>query len=1005
MGRLLFVVIVAALVAVIPTLVTAADWPAYAADASRSGYTAEALPGAMRLTWTFRSAHAPAPAWPRSKRMTFDRAFQPVCAKGAVFFGSSADGKVHALDLRTGRTKWEFFTGGPVRFAPAVWRDTLFVASDDGYLYALSVADGSLQWKFRAAPAADLVLGNMRVISKWPVRGGLAVRDDTVYFGAGIWPSEGVYLYAIDAGTGKVKWKNADSGSLVMKQPHGASATSGVSAQGYLAVSDERVFVASGRAVPACFDRNTGRFEYFELNSNGKHGGGATVALADAFLSGGMLFDAKNGRRIEGFAGQDSLPAIASSPDGVVVAGQGTLVGSKFTDKTRKDRRGGQTTYRGLARQWAASIGMPAASVIVAGGEAVCGGPGRVVVVDMAAAKIVQDFSGLEGTVCGLAYSDGNLIASTSAGRIYCFSARKPTGTGVIAGADRPSPTGGVHAVAAAKEIVAKTGVRVGYCVDLGCGDGALAVELARQTELYIIAIEPDPALFAKTRAMLDRAGLWGERVIVLNRDPAATGLPDYIATVVVSGRSMLDAAAATMPFAEARRIQRPYGGVVCTGAIGKVRAAVRGPLAGAGVWTHQYADAGNSLCSTDTLAKGPLTMAWFRDIDIELPNRHRRGPSPLFDAGRLFCAGRQEVLAVDAYNGRELWRFAVKDLLSLLTGYGVTTTGSVFCLGDGKLFVRKAGKCYCLDVATGKLLRTFVVPDASDSAWGYLAYSDGRLYGSEADTAYVLPDRRGGSPDHLTESRTVFAMDPKTGAVLWQYESSDSIRHNAIAIDDRSVYLIDRQRFRPDLRADSYRAEKGALTPPTGTLVALDKATGEVRWRNTENIFGTTLSVSDAHDTLVMAYQYTFLKLPSERRDRMAAFNSLTGRIRWDKRLRNRRSRPLINGKRLYRDGEAWDLLTGAMTSFKFDRTYGCGHLSGSRNLLLFRSGTVGYYDLTDPAKGVQNYGGIRSGCFVNIIAVGGIVLAPDTVEHCQCSYLNKAWIALQPRRDIGRD
>ena len=32
--------------------------------------------------------------------------------------------------------------------------------------------------------------------------------DDIVYFAAGIWPSEGIYLYALDASTGKVIWVN-----------------------------------------------------------------------------------------------------------------------------------------------------------------------------------------------------------------------------------------------------------------------------------------------------------------------------------------------------------------------------------------------------------------------------------------------------------------------------------------------------------------------------------------------------------------------------------------------------------------------------------------------------------------------------------------------------------------------------------------------------------------------------------------------------------------------------
>jgi len=52
--------------------------------------------------------------------VAYDRAFQVVGAGQTIFFASSADDKVYALDARTGRTRWMFFTEGPVRFAPCV---------------------------------------------------------------------------------------------------------------------------------------------------------------------------------------------------------------------------------------------------------------------------------------------------------------------------------------------------------------------------------------------------------------------------------------------------------------------------------------------------------------------------------------------------------------------------------------------------------------------------------------------------------------------------------------------------------------------------------------------------------------------------------------------------------------------------------------------------------------------------------------------------------------------
>jgi hypothetical protein len=161
--------------------------------------------------------------------MPFDRAFHTVIVGDTLLFGSSADGKVHALNAATGEERWTFLTGGPVRFAPTVWRDRAFVVSDDGYLYCLGTQDGRLLWKLRGGPGDSMVLGNGRLISRWPARGGPVAADGVVYWAAGIWPSEGVFIYAVDALTGKVVWCNKTAGGLFMPQPHPtANAYSGV---------------------------------------------------------------------------------------------------------------------------------------------------------------------------------------------------------------------------------------------------------------------------------------------------------------------------------------------------------------------------------------------------------------------------------------------------------------------------------------------------------------------------------------------------------------------------------------------------------------------------------------------------------------------------------------------------------------------------------------------------------------------------------------------------------
>jgi len=262
-------------------LAFAGSWPAYRADAARTGYTSETLPDELALQWVYESRHPPQPAWRGDDtRMSFDDVYQPIVAHGRIYFGSSADGKIYALDAATGAEEWVFYTDAPVRFAPAVWRDRLFAVSDDGYLYCLKAETGVLLWKQRGGPDGGMVLGNGRMVARRPTRGGPAIEGDVVYFAAGIWPTEGIDVHAINAATGKSIWTNDTAGGMEMNQPHPtARAVSGISAQGYLAAAGDNLFIPTGRAVAAALSRRDGAFRYFHLQKYGQFGGAAICSM------------------------------------------------------------------------------------------------------------------------------------------------------------------------------------------------------------------------------------------------------------------------------------------------------------------------------------------------------------------------------------------------------------------------------------------------------------------------------------------------------------------------------------------------------------------------------------------------------------------------------------------------------------------------------------------------------------------------------------------------------
>ena len=190
-----------------------------------------------------------------------------------VYYGSSVDNTVYCVAADSGDIHWQFVTSGPIRLAPTVVDGRVYVGSDDGQVYCLNAHNGERIWQLRAGPRDERILARGRMTSRWPVRTGVLVDDGIAYFGAGIFPHETVYLYAVNAETGDVIWMNDE----ISQRDAGRD---DLSPQGYLLATNERLFVPSGRTLPAAFDRATGEFLH-KQKGGGKQIGGSDAQLVD----------------------------------------------------------------------------------------------------------------------------------------------------------------------------------------------------------------------------------------------------------------------------------------------------------------------------------------------------------------------------------------------------------------------------------------------------------------------------------------------------------------------------------------------------------------------------------------------------------------------------------------------------------------------------------------------------------------------------------------------------
>ena len=439
-----------------PVPAPAGDWPQWRFDAGRTAASPEELPARLSLRWT-RQLPPPRPAWPKYPRLQFDAAYEPVVMGKTMFVPSMLTDSVTALDIETGAERWRFYAEGPVRFAPLAWQGKVYCVSDDGVLTCLDAAEGRVIWTFRGLPGGRKdrkVLGNERLISFWPARGGPVLAGGTVYFAAGIWPFAGVYIHAVDAETGKAVWSNADSGrikdglfdhALIL----GDRGVAGLAPQGYLTAVGEKLIVPCGRALPGFLDRKTGALEPYITGWGGRvnlmKGSWYAAAAGDYFAHTGDLCELATRAHLEvdpanhkelgepremvltadamyfsrpvNRSPRESYRPVGAGHEAIVaydLSGPTVRVGK---DPKREDWK--RATFKQL---WQLDSALKVH--IKAGGRLYGGAPGTVAAVDIPAQggrPKVSWQAEVRGTPARMLAADGKLFVVTKEGTICCF--------------------------------------------------------------------------------------------------------------------------------------------------------------------------------------------------------------------------------------------------------------------------------------------------------------------------------------------------------------------------------------------------------------------------------------------------------------------------------------------------------------------------------------------------------------------------------------------------------
>lgn len=427
----------------------ASEWTTYRHDNRRSGVTTSKLNFPLSLKWVYRSPLPPQMAWTGPAKWdaysgnsglqsmrNFDPCFYVTADGESLFFGSSADDAIHALDLETGTEKWVHFTGAPVRLPPTIANGNVYFGSDDGFAYCCSKNSGRLVWRVRAADENRRITSNRKLMSLWPVRTGVLVTGTQAIFAGSLVPWEKSYLLSVDAISGKVKSEDGFRREV-----------GNVTLQGALLASSSKLFVPQGRAAPLAFDRKNGS----PRGKIGEAGGVFCILSEDDMLFAGPPHQKERDDQIR-VANLESNSAVASftgtnrilvDEDFAWLAADGKLkcldrgLNVEAQERIRKiqsDLKNKKISAEDskkllLAAQeklqeawlWEVESLVPF-DIVKAGDAIVVGFNGKVCAYSALDGKLLWQVD-VPGTVHGLAISRGMLIVSTDLGHIHAFAA------------------------------------------------------------------------------------------------------------------------------------------------------------------------------------------------------------------------------------------------------------------------------------------------------------------------------------------------------------------------------------------------------------------------------------------------------------------------------------------------------------------------------------------------------------------------------------------------------
>ena len=233
----------------------------------------------------------------------------------------------------------------------------------------------------------------------------------------------------------------------------------------------------------------------------------------------------------------------------------------------------------------------------------------------------------------------GKLFAVTLDGQIMAFGSGPRSDRLIVP--PTVDPAAGASASNSAK-FLKQTRAHDGYCLWYGIDDIDLLESVLTESELHILAVDPNQEKVEQLRRRFDAAGLYGNRITIQQGSPATFKFPPYIANLVHVSPA-LSSHLTTATLESLYSSVRPYGGALSLDpSVLKLideadlkRAEIvenqsslvvfrSGSLPESADWTHQYGDIANL---GEIRRQPPQTSAW-RSL-VRWQFKYGRSPPP----------------------------------------------------------------------------------------------------------------------------------------------------------------------------------------------------------------------------------------------------------------------------------------------------------------------------------------------------------------------------------------